>query len=235
VNKNKQLIICLKIYTFELTENFFISPHAIILLYDITSKDSFDSLISYYNKLKNDKRYNSIKYILVGNKIDLIEEEDDEQNNKYEGKDDKEKKEEIREENENLENNNELKDKDVNNEINDNNKSGKNIKKNKINNENYFKEIIEKENFDLKKEISGLNSFNLEELFDEISCLLYKTVKDLENVGNEQYKTENDLSFTDNKIEIGNRQSYFDDEYKNEVNKINKTNNKGCCLYCNIV
>ena len=107
MNKNKQLIICLKIYVFELTENFFISPHAIILLYDITSKDSFDSLISYYNKLKNDKRYNSIKYILVGNKIDLIEEEDDEQNNKYEGKDDKEKKEEIREENENLENNNE--------------------------------------------------------------------------------------------------------------------------------
>ena len=239
MNKNKQLIICLKIYVFELTESFFISPHAIILLYDITSKDSFDSLINFYNKLKKDKRYNNTKYILVGNKIDLIEEEDDEQNNKYGGKDDKEKKEEKKEEKdekkENLENNNELKDKDINNETNDNNKSGKNINENKINNEKYFKEIIEKEKFDLKKEISGLNGFNLEELFDEISSLLYKTVKDLENVGHEQYQTENDLSLIDNKIEIANRQSYFDDEYKNEVNKINKTNNKGCCLYCNIV
>ena len=84
INKNKQLIICLRLYDSELAQDFSIVPQAIILLYDITSNESFDSVIDYYNKSKNDIKNKDVKYILVGNKIDLIEEEDEEQNSKNE-------------------------------------------------------------------------------------------------------------------------------------------------------
>jgi len=41
LDKNKQLIVCLRIYDSELSQNFFfITPQAFFLLYDITSKDS---------------------------------------------------------------------------------------------------------------------------------------------------------------------------------------------------
>ena len=74
-NKNKQIIICLSLYTSELTDNFLVTPQAIFLLYDITSKDSFDCVINYYKNLIKDDKYKNIKYILLGNKIDLINEE----------------------------------------------------------------------------------------------------------------------------------------------------------------
>lgn len=196
INKNKKIIISLKFYCSCLSKNIFITPQAIILLYDITSKESFESVIKYYIELKKDKNYMNIKYILVGNKIDLFDEENDEK------KENKEKKK-----------------KNINNEI----------------DFIYYKQIIDKENFDLIKNISGLNGFYLEDLLKETAIIFYNLVKLMENASNELYQIEGDSVIIENKLEYDKRQtSYHDIDYKNEVNKINKSNNKNCCLICNI-
>ena len=228
INKNKQLIICLRLYDSELAQDFSIVPQAIILLYDITSNESFDSVIDYYNKSKNDIKNKDVKYILVGNKIDLIEEEDEEQNSKNE--ENKSQEKEI-----NKEKNNELKNDDLNNNKHDNSNNNQNIKITNLNNKIDINKIKEKENFDIVKEISGLNGFYLEELLDEIACILYKSVIELERSSKEeQYQIEEDSNFIDNKYVIDNRQSYYTKEYKKEINKINKSNIKKCCFFCNI-
>lgn len=228
INKNKQLIICLRLYDSELAQDFSIVPQAIILLYDITSNESFDSVIDYYNKSKNDIKNKDVKYILVGNKIDLIEEEDEEQNSKNE--ENKSQEKEI-----NKEKSNELKNDDPNNNQHDNSNNNQNIKITNLNNKININKIKEKENFDIVKEISGLNGFYLEELLDEIACILYKSVIELERSSKEeQYQIEEDSNIIDNKYVIDNRQSYYNKEYKEEVNKINKSNIKKCCLFCNI-
>ena len=222
VNKNKQLIICLRLYDSQLSKTFLITPQAIILLYDITSKESFDNVINYYNDIKDDKKYINIKCILVGNKIDLIDEEkeENEKNNENEEKNKNELNEQKKKENE-LE---EINEKEIEKE-----------EKNKINNINYYKHITEKENFDLLKDISGLNGFYLEDLLNETALLLYKNVKEMENVPNYLYQLERDSIVIENKLDINDRQkSYHDIEYKKEVNKINKSNNKICCMMCNI-
>ena len=69
--KEQQLIICLRLYYSDFTPNFFITPQAILLLYDITSKESLDSTIKYYNDLIQGKKFTNVKFILVGNKCDL--------------------------------------------------------------------------------------------------------------------------------------------------------------------
>ena len=228
INKNKQLIICLRLYDSELAQDFSIVPQAIILLYDITSNESFDSVIDYYNKSKNDIKNKDVKYILVGNKIDLIEEEDEDQNSKNE--ENKSQEKEI-----NKEKNNELKNDDLNNNKHDNSNNNQNIKITNLNNKININKIKEKENFDIVKEISGLNGFYLEELLDEIACILYKSVIELERSSKEeQYQIEEDSNFIDNKYVIDNRQSYYTKEYKKEINKINKSNIKKCCFFCNI-
>ena len=228
INKNKQLIICLRLYDSELAQDFSIVPQAIILLYDITSNESFDSVMDYYNKSKNDIKNKDVKYILVGNKIDLIEEEDEEQNSKNE--ENKSQEKEI-----NKEKSNELKNDDPNNNQHDNSNNNQNIKITNLNNKIDINKIKEKENFDIVKEISGLNGFYLEELLDEIACILYKSVIELERSSKEeQYQIEEDSNIIDNKYVIDNRQSYYTKEYKKEVNKINKSNIKKCCLFCNI-
>ena len=213
-----------------MTKNFFIKPQAIILLYDITSKESFDSIIKYYNELKEDKNFVNVKYILVGNKIDLIEEinikeENDNNNNKNYDK--------------NVEN--EENKKNIENEENKEHKEKEESKENNIKimnnniNINYYKQNIDKENFDLIKDISGLNGFYLEDLLNETALLLYNLVKLMENTTNELYQIERDSIIIENKLEINKEQtSYHDIEYKNEVNKINKSANKACCLFCNI-
>ena len=189
-SKKKPLIICLRLYDSNLSKNFFIKPQAIILLYDITSKESFDSAIKYYNDLIDDKEQMNFNYILVGNKIDLIDKE-----------------------NENKEENT------INNKV----------------NISYYKQTIEKENFDITKDISGLNGFNLEELLNEIALLLYNSVKLMETRKTELYQIEGDSIIIQNKLEIDNKEtSYHDIEYKKEVYKINKSNKKNCCFYCNI-
>ena len=85
--KEQQLIICLRLYYSDFTPNFFITPQAILLLYDITSKESLDSTIKYYNDLIQGKKFTNVKFILVGNKCDLIGEKIEE--NKENGKEDK--------------------------------------------------------------------------------------------------------------------------------------------------
>lgn len=147
---------------------------------------------------------------MIGNKIDLIESEQD--NDKNQEKENKENKENNQVKNEKEENN----------------------KLNATNDINYYKQIIEKENFDLTKDISGLNGFYLDDLLNETALLLYKYVKNMESAKNYLYQIEGDSIIIENKLEINNRQkSYHDKEYKKEVNKINKQNNI-CCFICDI-
>ena len=284
-SKNKQLIICLRFYDSELTNHFFINPQAIFLLYDITSKDSFDSVIEYYKDLIKDNKYTKIKFFLLGNKIDLIDEENEEkenidekdeddenddvkgeekeknenikENNKNNEKEEKEEKEENddekkekekekkenKKESEEYKNSDEKNDENEKNEIKQEKKEEKNNKiENEINNaqstsnnKDYFKTIIDKEKFELTKEISGLNGFYLEELLNEIALILYKSIKEMEKTTSETC-LEGDSILIDNKLEINNKQnSYYDIDYKKEIHKINKSNNKPCCcLICEI-
>ena len=234
-NKNKQIIICLRLYNSEFTDNFFVTPQAIFLLYDITSKDSFDCVIKYYKDLIKDNKYKNIKYILLGNKIDLINEE-------IEEKETKENNEEICNKDENKDEDNDENEKNqmeieqidekninIENEFKINKGQNKNI------NKNYYKEIIDKENFDLTKEISGLNGFYLEDLLNETALMLYKMVKKLENSTIEFSNLEGDSTIIENKLEINRGQnSYHDLDYKKDIKKINKSNNKPCCLICEI-
>ena len=225
--KNKQLIICLRLYDSELNKNFFIVPQAIFLLYDITSKDSFDSVVKFYNDLKNEKKYEDVKYAIVGNKIDLIDEENSEiESEDKEEKDLKDEKNIIKE---NIDMNNEKKEEKDEKEINSQNNKENNINNNKI----YFKEIIKKENFSISKEISGLYGTNIEDLLNEIALKLYKMVNEMQSEASELYRIEGESTIIENKLEIDNRQkSYHDLEYKKEVKKIN--DNKPCCLICEI-
>ena len=55
---------------------------------------------------------------------------------------------------------------------------------------NYFKTIIDKEKFELTKEISGLNGFYLEELLNEIALILYKSIKETLQIHNKQLLKE---------------------------------------------
>ena len=217
VKSNKELIICLRLYNSDLSKNFLVNPQAFFLLYDLTSKDTFDILLKYYDEITNDKKYTNAKYILIGNKIDLIENEQEKDKNQI-------KANEKNEENKENEKNAQVK-----------NRPKENIELVQINNINYYKQAIKKDNFDLIKDISGLNGFNLEDLLIETAFLLYKYVKNMEDAKSSLYQTEGDSIFIDNKLDINKRQkSYHDMEYKKEVNKINKQNNRICCLVCNI-
>ena len=254
-DKNKQLIVCLRIYDSELSQNFFfITPQAFFLLYDITSKVSFDSVVKYYKTIKEDKKYEDCKFILVGNKTDLIDEVNSEiETDEKEKITESEEKEIIKEEkdynvNENKDDD-DKEEKDGNNGISQelkeikenpneaNNKSERitiDFKEdNKMNNKNYFQEVIKKEKFVLSKEISGLNGDSLEELLNETVALLYKMVKDIQNSAYNTCQIEGESTIIENKLQIDNRQkSYHDLEYKKEVKKINDS--KTCCFFCGI-
>ena len=180
---------------------------------------------------------------MVGNKIDLIE--NDKENDKNQVKESDESRVKENEESlknkENIENkeNKENKENVENKEIKENNQKieyKENNELDEINNKNYNKQTtIEKENFDLTKNISGLNGFYLEDLLKETALLLYKYIKNMENATSVLYQIEGDSIIIENKLDIDKRQtSYHDVEYKKEVNKINKQNNKICCLVCNI-
>ncbi len=198
---------------------------------------------------------------MVGNKCDLIGEKKeekeihvkkiiDEEKEKDEEKknDERRKVEENKEKNKNEEkekfekNENEIKKTENSKKIEENLEKDKNnsccadiIKNESEINRLYFKEIIDKQNFTLTKDISGLNGFYLEDLLNETALLLYSLVKDIETATNDLYQIEGDSVIIENKLEIDNRQkSYHDLEYKKEINKINKPNNKNCCLLCGI-
>jgi len=100
-SKNKDLIVCLRIYIGELNTIFITIPNSIILLYDITSEQSFELISNYYEKLIENKKYENTKFISVGNKKDLIHEEDE---NKESGESEDNEKEESKKNLLNLEN-----------------------------------------------------------------------------------------------------------------------------------
>ena len=238
-NKNKQLIICLRIYDSELSQNFFfITPQAFFLLYDITSRSSFDSVVKYYKTIKEDKKYEDSKFILVGNKTDLIDEENSEietdEKDKVNENNEKEVIKEIKDNNEGkIQELTEIK--ENGNEA--NNKSNRitiDFKEdNKTNNKNYFQEIMKKEKFALSKEVSGLNGDCLEELLNETVILLYKMVKEMQSSAYNTCQIEGESTIIEKKLEIDNKQkSYHDLEYKKEVKKINDS--KTCCFFCEI-
>ena len=235
--KEQQLIICLRLYYSDFTPNFFITPQAILLLYDITSKESLDSTIKYYNDLIQGKKFTNVKFILVGNKCDLIGEKIEE--NKENGKEDKIEENKVNEKYKEDEKN-ERKEKEKSEENLENEKiksdgTSQRQKELEINNHLFNKEIIDKQSFTFTKEISGLNGFYLEDLLNETALLLFSLVKDKETAINDLYQIEGDSIFIENKLEIDNRQkSYHDLEYKKEINKINKSNNKNCCFMCGI-
>ena len=87
------MIICLRIYISELNTIFITIPNSIFLLYDITSEQSFEIISNYYQKLVENKKYEKTKFILVGNKKDLIHEEDENKENDENDENEKEEKE----------------------------------------------------------------------------------------------------------------------------------------------
>ena len=194
--ENKNLIVCLRIYINELNNIFITVPNSIFLLYDKTSEQSFDIISSYYEKLIRNKKYENIKYVFVGNKKDLIKEENE---------NDTEINEE--EKNENIDNENKNKDLIINNIIdnenkkddnkeeeikieNENNKIKEEINENKIN-ENEIKEIENKEEGIKEKENIEENKINEEdkkENENEENNIIKNNVKD---------NDENNIGFTD--------------------------------------
>jgi GTPase SAR1 family protein len=194
-SKNKDLILCLRIYIGELNTIFITIPNSIILLYDITSEQSFEIISNYYEKLIEKKKYENTKFIVVGNKKDLIHEEDE---NKESGESEDNEKEES--------------------------------KKNLLNLENKIQKYCDEKKINLNKEISGLYGEGVMELFEETIKLLYVDIINMEEDGREfdtsisfykNIETELNLSSTG--------QSYHSNEYKKEINKINK---KRCCFFC---
>ena len=87
------MIICLRIYISELNTIFITIPNSIFLLYDITSEQSFEIISNYYQKLVENKKYEKTKFIMVGNKKDLIHEEDENKENDENDENEKEEKE----------------------------------------------------------------------------------------------------------------------------------------------
>ena len=153
--------------------------------------------MKYYKEIKEDKNYEDAKFILVGNKTDLIDEVNSEIETDEKDKiNESEEKEIIKEEkdynaNENKDDDKEEKDdnngisqklKEIKENVNETNNKKERItidfkEDSKTNNKNYFQEVMKKEKFVLSKEISGLNGDSLEELLNETVILLYKMVK----------------------------------------------------------
>ena len=166
-NENNNFIVCLRLYIYELNTIFITVPNSIILLYDKTSEQSFDVMTLYYEKLIQNKNYENIKYVLVGNKKDLIKEEDEsvKENNeneiqeKREENEDKDKLQKINEvKKETIEDKNKkLEDEDVDKEINQNNENIDNdTKEEEIKEENEENEDNEKN--DENKENNIINN-----------------------------------------------------------------------------
>jgi len=191
--QNIKTVICLKFNFLDFDENFLISPQAILLFYDLESKDSFDCVINYYNVLKNNNKFIDTKFFLLGNQKDVVNKENEEE------------------------------------EKGDNNEKD-NKEDNPVNNENYYEEVIKTKNFDILQKLSILNSENIKKLLDEIVILFFKSLNSIQIKNKCIYKTEGETTIIENKLEINRQQSYHDDDYKNEVHKINDSTS--CCLHC---
>lgn len=212
-SENNILIICLKIYINELNRIFITQPNMIFLLYDKTSELSFEKLSEYYENLIKNKNYENTKFILVGNKKDLINEEIEEDENKKQEGNKKKQKDEI-----------------MDNQNNESRQSLLNLDE-KINNYYKDKDII------LKNEISGLTGEGVMQLLEESINILFNDIKSMEEDAKEfdvslsfSRNIENELNFS------SSGQSYHSNEYKKEVNKINKKRRVFlCCHRCSII
>ena len=212
-SENNNLIVCLKIYINELNRIFITQPNMIFLLYDKTSELSFEKLSEYYENLIKNKNYENTKFILVGNKKDLINEEiEEDENKKQEGNKEKQK------------------DEIMDNQNNESRQSLLNLDE-KINNYYKDKDII------LKNEISGLTGEGVMQLLEESINILFNDIKSMEEDAKEfdvslsfSRNIENELNFS------SSGQSYHSNEYKKEVNKINKKRRVFlCCHRCSII
>ena len=195
--------MCLRIYINELYNLFFTEPNSIILLYDKTSEESFRNIESFYEDSIKNKKYENIKFILIGNKKDLISEveEAEEHSSKriqiqikkvHKNKQDKNKEARTNKEDKNKDyrnNNNEdkMKEDNKNNEDNNNeneNFNNKEIKnsENKDNKENK-EDKEDKENKEGKEDEQLLNFGQKIEKFCKEKKILHKEISGLTGEG----------------------------------------------------
>ena len=71
------------------------------------------------------------------------------------------------------------------------------------------------------------------ELFEEVVLILYKDINNLQEDGKELNITSLSKNI-ENELNLSSRQSYHSDDYKKEINKINKKRKFVCCYRCNI-
>ena len=71
------------------------------------------------------------------------------------------------------------------------------------------------------------------ELFEEIVLILYKDINNLQEDGKELDITSLSKNI-EKELNLSSRQSYHSDDYKKEINKINKKRKFLCCYRCNI-
>jgi GTPase Era involved in 16S rRNA processing len=105
--------------------------------------------------------------------------------------------------------------------------------KNKISSEKINKYINEYK-FDLNIEISSLNGENILKLFYKVSQILLNEFTDNPNISINENSTQSNYEnkFLNNDAILSNmirKESYMDEDYKEEVNKINKKRN---CYLC---
>ena len=162
----------------DLSNNFFSFSQIIFFLYDICNPLSLNTLKEIVENIKHIINRNNIKYILIGNKIDL------------------EKNREITSEK--------------------------------------ISSFVNEYKFDFNIEISSINGENILKLFKEITKILLDDFKekegislsDISNQSNYEEKFYNNDAILSN---IKRKKSYMDEDYKEEVNKINK---KKTCYLC---
>ena len=208
----------------ELNNIFLTIPNSIFLLYDKTSEESFNTISSYYEELIKINKFDNTKFVLVGNKKDLINEEEE----KVEEDDSKEDNNLIDNENKEKENK-ESENKESENKENENNRKSL-ILSDKI--KTYCKE----KKIMLYKEISGLSGEGVKELFEDVIKLL---LFDITNIKEDKKPFDVPLSAykgIENEINLSSdEKSYHSDEYKKEINRINKKRRVHlCCYRCTI-
>ena len=162
----------------DLRNNFFSFSQIIFFLYDICNPLSLNTLKEIVENIKHIINRNNIKYILIGNKIDL------------------EKNREITSEK--------------------------------------ISSFVNEYKFDFNIEISSINGENILKLFKEITKILLDDFKEKEGISLSDISNQSiyEEKFYNNDAILSNmkrKKSYMDEDYKEEVNKINK---KKTCYLC---
>ena len=162
----------------DIRNNFFSFSQIIFFLYDICNPLSLNTLKEIVENIKHIINRNNIKYILIGNKIDL------EKNRK--------------------------------------------ITFEKISS------FVNEYKFDFNIEISSINGENILKLFKEITKILLDDFKEKEGISLSDISNQSiyEEKFYNNDAILFNmkrKKSYMDEDYKEEVNKINK---KKTCYLC---